>query len=184
MMPFMPSQPDEGPCSDCGFSWSIDIGDAIRLVQSAPEDFRDVFAKGVDKDDRAGGWSSTGYLWHVVDVLRFGTERLWTLALDPTSGVPGWDQERLAEARSYERLSLIVGLRALEVATADWVRAAEDAPLTATVTHPTLGELAASHSIRRNAHEVQHHARDIKRLRDRSDTRVCVRKPGSTKMLG
>ena len=32
-----------------------------------------------------GLWSASRYVWHTVDVLRFGTERLWTISADPPS---------------------------------------------------------------------------------------------------
>lgn len=164
-MHVMPWQPDEDTCSDCGFTWSIEIRDAIRLVQSAPDRFSDLFAKGSGAEpDRPDAWTSTSYLWHVVDVLRLGTERLWTLSLDSGSGVPGWDQEALAEVRNYDKLSPKVGLRALEAATRDWTQAAWEAPPNAAVKHPAFGALTTADSIRRNAHEVSHHARDVQRL--------------------
>ncbi len=40
-------------------------------------------------------------VWHTVDVLRFGPERLWTLSADPNFGVPSWDENAIAEERSY-----------------------------------------------------------------------------------
>jgi hypothetical protein len=52
-----------------------------------------------------GLWSASRYLWHTVDVLRFGTERLWTIGADPAVGVPAWDENVNAEVRSYDDLS-------------------------------------------------------------------------------
>ena len=49
-----------------------------------------------------GLWSANRYVWHTVDVLRFGTERLWTISADPTFGVPTWDENVVAEVRSYD----------------------------------------------------------------------------------
>jgi hypothetical protein len=97
-----------------------------------------------------------------VDVLRYGTERLWTLTLDPEAGVPGWDQEEMARARRYEKLSPKVGIVALRAVASEWVRAATVAPREATVSHPSLGEITTSASILRNAHEVHHHEADIR----------------------
>ena len=65
-----------------------------------------------------GLWSASRYVWHTVDVLRFGTERLWTIAADPSFGVPTWDENVVAEVRSYDQLSPVVGLIAL-IAAAD-----------------------------------------------------------------
>ena len=60
-----------------------------------------------------GLWSASRYVWHTVDVLRFGTERLWTISADPSFGVPAWDENVLADVRSYDQLSPFVGLIAL-----------------------------------------------------------------------
>ena len=153
----------EQTCRDCGFNWSIDIPEAIGLVAGAPDRYRALLDAGLvvcsgDHED----WSAVGYLWHVVDVIRFGTERLWVLALDPASGVPGWEQEALARERHYEALSPVVGLRALDHAVRDWIEAACEAPADAEVEHAALGRLTTEDSIRRNAHEIQHHERDVR----------------------
>ena len=63
----------------------------------------------------------------------------------------------------YDKLSTVVGLQALRVATMNWVAAAREVPLTAVLEHPEFGTLTAIDSVRRNAHEVDHHACDIER---------------------
>jgi hypothetical protein len=68
----------------------------------------------------------------------------------------------MAANRNYEKLSPVVGLKALKAAAHDWVAAARDAPLDGKVEHPSLGTLTTFDSIRRNAHEVQHHAADVR----------------------
>ncbi len=109
-------------------------------------------------------WSPAMYLWHLVDVLRIGTERLWTLGLDPSAGVPCWDEEALARERHYAELSPVVAQRAFGDAVATWMGAASQAAdLGGGVSHAAVGELAAADLIRRNAHEVQHHLSDIHR---------------------
>lgn len=163
----MGSEPRLERCADCGFDWSMSPDDAIRLVEAAPDRFAKLLSGGVGpRSEDPSRWSERGYLWHVVDVLRLGTDRLWTLTLDAPSGVPGWDEEALAVARRYERLSPIVGLRALDVAVGDWVRAAHETPPSAEVTHPVFGGISTQDAIVRNAHEVQHHARDIEQTID------------------
>lgn len=101
------------------------------------------------------------YVWHLVDVLRIGVERLLTLQMDPASGVPCWDENQLAEARRYRRLSPLVGVAMLDAAVQDWLQAAEQAP-DAQVEHPLFGTLTTLDVIRRNAHEAHHHLRDIR----------------------
>jgi len=116
---------------------------------------------------RTGGrWSASMYVWHLVDVLRIGTERLFTLAHDPGRGITCWDENALAEARRYRQLSPGVGLIVLRSAAQEWAEAASKAPAEAMVRHPEFGDLGAVEIIRRNAHEVHHHLMDINRYRD------------------
>jgi hypothetical protein len=103
------------------------------------------------------------YLWHLVDVLRIGTERLLTLTHDPERGVACWDENALAKARRYEQLSPAVGLIVLRSAAREWSDAAQAAPVSAEVHHPQFGTLGAVEIIRRNAHEIHHHLMDINR---------------------
>lgn len=157
-------QPDEEKCQGCGYLWSVSLDEAVSLVEGAADRYTRLLAGGGGgRSEGPGRWSATGYLWHIVDVLRFGTERLWTLTLDAGSGIPGWDQDALAAVRHYDKLSAAVGLRALQVAARDWVQAAREAPRTAQVEHPVFGTLTTGDSIRRNAHEVHHHQLDIQR---------------------
>jgi hypothetical protein len=103
------------------------------------------------------------YVWHLVDVLRIGSERLLTVAHDPGNGLPCWDENALAEVRCYQQLSPGVGLLALAAAQREWSQAAEAAPTGAEVSHPEFGTLTTVDVIRRNAHEVHHHLLDISR---------------------
>lgn len=103
------------------------------------------------------------YVWHLVDVLRIGAERLLTLKHDPDRGIACWDENALAEDRRYQQLSPGVGLIVLRPASREWVQAALAAPATAEVSHPEFGTLGAVEIIRRNAHEVHHHLMDINR---------------------
>jgi hypothetical protein len=106
-------------------------------------------------------WPPVAYLWHVVDVLRFGAERLWMLTFDPTSPVVPWDADEVAAARSYDRLSVPVGLHALARARDTWLDAYASTPPDAAAPHPEIGRMTAAVMADRNAHEVVHHAVDI-----------------------
>ncbi len=104
-----------GSCPECGFDWEestyeILVGQCVRNVAV----FGGVLSR-IDPSEAVepGLWSASRYVWHTVDVLRFGTERLWTIAADPSFGVPTWDENVVAEVRSYDQLSPIVGLIAL-----------------------------------------------------------------------
>ena len=101
------------------------------------------------------------YVWHLVDVLRIGTERLLTLRHDPDRGIVCWEENALAEARRYQRLSPAVGLIVLRSAAREWTTAAQAAPAGVQVRHPQFGILGAVEIIRRSAHEVHHHLADI-----------------------
>ena len=110
-----------------------------------------------------GLWSASRYVWHTVDVLRFGTERSWTIDVDPCFGVPAWDENEVAEVRAYDALSPIVGLIALIEAAKAWQDAALGAPHDVATAHPEAGEIRAFDVVQRNAHEVCHHLWDVQR---------------------
>src|SRR5579862_1222948 len=111
---------------------------------------------------RAGArWSASMYLWHLVDVVRISAERLLTLEHDAEAGVPCWDENALALARRYDRLSAAVGAAMLELETQVWLDVANAAPLDVVVEHPLFGDLGALELVRRTAHEVHHHLRDV-----------------------
>jgi len=110
-----------------------------------------------------GLWSGSRYVWHTVDVLRFGTERLWTISADPSFGVPTWDENVIAEVRSYDQLSPIVGLIALIAAADAWSTAAFEAPHDVSTPHAESGAIGAFDVVQRNAHEVCHHLWDVRR---------------------
>jgi hypothetical protein len=117
-----------------------------------------------DPGHRTGApWSASMYVWHLVDVLRIGTERLLALTHDPDRGITCWDENALAQTRHYEQLSPTVGLIVLRPAAQQWCRAARAAPADAEVRHPQFGTLGALEIIRRNAHEAHHHLMDINR---------------------
>jgi hypothetical protein len=158
--------PRSGECEECGFDWTIPLEGAIGLVEAAPARVAALFDRApadAARSEAAGGWSPASYLWHLVDVVRFGMERLWALTLDPAADLPGWNQDAVAAVRRYDELSLPVGMRAFGESVGAWATAAREAPPAATVRHPVLGELTTGDAIRRNAHEAVHHELDIRR---------------------
>jgi hypothetical protein len=158
-------RPEGARCSECGFDWSIGVPDAIVLVAGSPERVRKLLegAEDATKRPSPGVWSPNGYLWHLVDVLRIGAERLLTASLDPTAGIPCWDENALAEVRRYDSLSPKVGLSVYHSTVTDWVAIAEAAPPASSVAHARFGVVTAEDLVRRNAHEVEHHELDIRR---------------------
>jgi hypothetical protein len=152
-------------CMECGFAWDLSYDDAVGIVGRAPSWFAKAFDGASFAAPPPGVWTAAAYLWHVVDVVRFGTERLWSLSLDPAAGLPAWDADVMAAARSYDARSVRVGLHALEVATEDWLVAARVVPRYVTSLHPEFGPIDARSSVVRNAHEVVHHVLDVRRQR-------------------
>jgi DinB family protein len=158
-------KPEDDHCAECDFSWTIMPEDAIALVDGSPARISStlVDADRVTERPRPGVWSPGEYLWHLVDVLRIGRERLLTISIDPAAGVPCWDENALAEVRHYDALSPPVGLIVYEGAVTEWVAVARTVPVGASVEHPVFGTLTAGDITRRNAHEVQHHELDMRR---------------------
>ena len=154
-----------GKCPECFFDWGVSsyellVGQCVRNVA--------VFGAVLSRIDPAeavdpGLWSASRYVWHTVDVLRFGTERLWTVSVDPSFGVPDWDENLVAEVRAYDSLSPIVGLVALIAAAEAWRTAALEAPHDVSTSHPEAGAICAFDIVQRNAHEVCHHLWDVQR---------------------
>ena len=160
-------QPDSPVCAECSFDWAVARENAIDLVSQVPDAATTAVGRIQEPMQRIDGrWSASMYVWHLVDGLRIGTERLLTLTHDPGRGITCWDENALAEARRYKQLSPGVGLIVLRPAAREWAEAATKAPARAMVRHPQFGNLGALEIIRRNAHEVHHHLMDINRYRD------------------
>ena len=162
--PSLRGRPDS-TCPECGFDWAEEGYEV--LVGQCIQDIA-VFGGVLSRIDPAvavepGLWSASRYVWHTVDVLRFGTERLWTISADPTFGVPAWDENVLADVRAYDHLSPVVGLIALISAADAWRTAAFEAPHEISTPHPESGSIRAFDVVQRNAHEVCHHLWDVQR---------------------
>lgn len=158
-------KPGTDRCAECEFNWHLATADAVSLVTTSPTRIATVF-KGSEEATRRPSpevWSPSAYLWHLIDVLRIGSDRLLTASIDPAAGIPCWDENALAEVRQYDRLSPQVAVVAYEAAALAWVAVANRVPVDASVEHPVFGTLTAEDIIRRNAHEVQHHELDIRR---------------------
>lgn len=157
-------QPTTDRCSECGFDWRVAREDAVRIVLRGPSEVAELLRQTRAPRAQVGdAWSASMYVWHLVDVLRIGTERLLTVMLDPQCGIPCWDENALAADRRYAQLSPVVGAEVLHTAARGWQAAAEAVSDDAEVDHPQFGTLGAVALIRRNAHEVHHHLGDIRR---------------------
>ena len=158
-------KPDVDPCPECGFAWSVSPHEAVAVVAESPRRIAPLMdvPERVTKRPAPGVWSPSEYLWHLVDVLRIGRERLLTILLDPAAGIPCWDENDLAAARRYSLLSPTVGAVAYEDAVRDWLVVTKKVDAERSVQHPQYGTLTAGDIMRRNAHEVRHHEMDIRR---------------------
>jgi hypothetical protein len=155
----------DGLCPECGFDWDqTDYDGLVGHCMRSIAVFGEVLARidpGVEV--QPGLWTASRYVWHTVDVLRCGTERFWTLSADPAFGVPAFDENVLADSRSYDDLSPVVGLIALIAAARSWREAALEAPHDVSTPHPEAGAICAFDIAQRSAHEVCHHLWDIQR---------------------
>ena len=152
-----------GSCAECGFAWDVTFDEAVAMVRASPRWFAKAFDGARFADPPEAVWSAKGYVWHVVDMLRIGTERLWMLRLEAGTAITPWDPDEMADHRSYEKLSAPVGLLALEVAARDWVTAAQEAPSGVSAAHPLFGTMDAPLIATFAAHEVVHHVLDVRR---------------------
>jgi len=159
-------QPETPECAECGFDWTIPATGAVGVASEALTRIESLLddAGGSRAAAAPGGWSPSEYVWHLVDVVRMGTERLWTMRLDPGVGLVCWDENELARVRQYSMLSEVVGLTALREATDSWISVVPTVTLSDLIRHDERRSMTAEDVIRRTAHEIRHHALDIERL--------------------
>ena len=104
LTPFAAWDPQQGLCPECGFDWDeTDYEDLVGQCVHGVAVFGEVLSR-IDPaaEVQPGLWSASRYVWHTVDVLRMGTERLWTISADPAFGVPAFDENVMADTRSYD----------------------------------------------------------------------------------
>lgn len=153
------------PCHQCGFAWSTSPVQAIDLVAELPASYRATLAgaSGLERHpDHA--WPVVAYVCHVADNLRIWAERMIGAARGGTTHVSRYDENTLAETRSYAAIPLPAALWTLDRATADWLAAVDEAMAADVVlVHPDRGQQTVSDVIRSNAHDGHHHQWDIVR---------------------
>ena len=150
-------------CPQCGFDWTLatEAGARPRGHRLRPLLPRLRRARG-SALRRGGPWSPREYLWHVVDVLRHGTENLWMLAVDPDAGFAPWREHDVMAARSPSPMSTRVGLWALAVASGELDPGAHEAPPTSRRGTRDEGWVTAATCCGGAAHEVVHHENDVR----------------------
>lgn len=157
-------QPEDLTCAECQFDWSTQPATVIAAVEKVPFTIEGETerARWLESDS-AERWTPSEYLWHLVDVLRIGTERLWLATYDTTTRIFCWDQDGLAKLRKYSELSPVVGAVALEEARRGWAAAARSAPPSVELVDDASGPMPVANVIRHTGHEVIHHRLDIDR---------------------
>jgi len=154
------------PCRECGYSWSIEVDDAVRLIQAVPERYAALIGEG-DGSARGAGleWSSGAYVCHVADNLRIWAERLVGAARGSSRPVAPYDADLLARARNYGAVPVEGALWSVRLAAAAWEEAVElGATGRVVLAHPERGPQTVSDVVRNNAHDAYHHAWDIERI--------------------
>jgi hypothetical protein len=109
------------PCRECGYDWSIELAEAIRLVAETPRLYAELIG---DTDGTARGpgldWSTGAYVCHVGDNLRIWAERLAGAARGSSTKIAPYDSELLARARQYESIAVEAALWSLGRASFEW----------------------------------------------------------------
>ncbi len=160
------------PCNECGFSWNVNLDDAMSVVKAAPKDFAAALAgaSGAERHPDLA-WSVGAYVCHVVDNLRIWAERLAGAAAGADTKVTPYDNELLATARQYARVAVQGALWSLRRAADDWAIAVREAEAANVVLeHPDRGTLSVLDVVQTNAHDTHHHLWDI--LRSLGATRL------------
>jgi hypothetical protein len=147
----------------CGFEWSIPQAAAEECLKGTAERYAQLLgeADGTQRHPELE-WSVRGYVCHVADSLRVWAERLANAALGDAGPVANYNQDRLANARSYGDIGIRGALWSLGRAVGDWQAAlALASERDSVVLHDELGAMTVADVVRVRAHDVTHHARDI-----------------------
>jgi hypothetical protein len=155
-----------GTCARCGFDWKMSPAEARQLIDSSPGRTRDLIDDRWDDARRQHDppwWSPSAYVWHMADALGIWSERFIAMELDPDNGLVGYDQDMLAEVRSYDRLSPMAALWAYERRARDFGEAADRHEPDERFVHPDFGPWTIGDVVRWMAHDMYHHEDDIRR---------------------
>jgi len=153
------------PCRECSFPWTTPVADAISLVANLPFVYGELLEGRSGREQHPGlTWSVTGYVLHVGDNLRIWAERLMGVLGGAPHLVGSYDENDLADARSYKDIPIQAAMWSLTRSVDDWLRSVEVSPDSGVVmVHPVRGELTLSDVVLSNAHDAMHHLWDIER---------------------
>jgi hypothetical protein len=152
------------PCRQCGFSWGTARSDADAILADLPERLTKLLTNASGSERHPDlEWSVTAYVAHVGDNLHIWAERVAGITGGGPTRVARYDENALAQARSYDSLSLPGTLWSLKRAVRDWLDVMAAAPADLTMSHSERGEVSLDDVVRSNVHDAVHHEWDIKR---------------------
>jgi hypothetical protein len=160
----LPHAGTDSSCAECGFSWLTAGDDALAEVRDGPARFT-LLLEGRDATvaPASGVWSPSAYVWHVADLVRAWSERLHSLAADPSAAWAGFDPDELARARRYDALPVTTGPWALARSVEALVLSLEPLAIDTEFLHPEWGSGTVADALRWLAHETVHHHLDVRR---------------------
>lgn len=152
------------PCRGCSFSFSTELNDSLDYIAAVPEEYSALLEHAVGTERHADlSWPVGSYVCHVADNLRIWAERLAGAAAG-AKNVAAYDENVLAEARSYAYVPLVAALWSLRRASGDWQAVVGDVPREGVIIiHPERGDMHLEDVARGAAHDAFHHAWDIRR---------------------
>jgi len=160
------------PCRECSFSFSTGLDESLSVIAKVPDEFSALLidAKGTECHPDLS-WSVGSYVCHVADNVHIWAERLAGAAAGAKVVAP-YDENLLAEARSYSEIPLAAAPWSLGRACGDWQVAVAGAPREGVVViHRERGDMHLVDVARGVAHDAFHHALDIRRSLEASPRR-------------
>ena len=152
------------PCHECAFEFSITLEESLASLDGLPAKYGALLAGAVGTERHPDlSWTVGAYVCHVADNLHIWAERLIGSAAGVHAVAP-YDENVLAEARSYAEVPLPAALWSLGRGLGDWQAAVSEAPREgAVIAHRQRGDMHLDDVARGVAHDALHHAWDIRR---------------------
>lgn len=151
-------------CPQCGATWVRPPQVTAEVIAEAADRYARLLLDGEEQPRDPGVWSPTGYTAHTGDWLRTWGERLVAVADDRTGPLPSIDQDALAAVRAYDDMSGAAALHVLRSGARDLLEVYGRTGALA-FHHPDFGAADSDAVLSWLAHEVDHHAWDVARLR-------------------
>jgi DinB family protein len=153
------------PCRECGFAFSTGRDESLTFIGGIPDRFSELLADADGTERHPDlSWPVGSYVCHVADNLRIWAERLAGSAAGTTAVAP-YDENLLAQARSYADVPLQSALWSLGRGRGDWQAAvaAMSREKEIVIVHRERGDMQLEDVARGVAHDAFHHAWDIRR---------------------